>query len=194
MATKMTIEEARQQFALHEQGAIEARSKISQIQREMRAHEQIAEGLALLFPQLKAEVERKERDARSRARAVAIEVTEAAGRHNGAGESSAPRLPPPVGESAPPNGVRTAEMEVPKGLSALRLILRKFHRDEFLTSASIHKEMVDRGWTDDSDNAAAAVRASLNRAVKTGSVVKRQANGREMEYAWGTPQTAAACA
>jgi hypothetical protein len=72
----------------------------------------------------------------------------------------------------------------PRGIAAVEAIFKEMP-DQWMSPAEYFAEMKGRGWVDShAENPEAAGRAALNRAHKLELVVKRQRDGRTVEYRW----------
>ncbi len=81
-------------------------------------------------------------------------------------------------EAPPPHNIH-----VLKGIEALRHVMEP-QVGVYFTAVEVHKAMMALGWVDGSENAAASIRTTINRAMKAGKVNKRVKDGRTMEYTW----------
>jgi len=161
-------EEAQRQYEYHRDWANRRRSQAVENERLASGHDAVAQELANLYPALA-----------SRSQDATRVVLSPEPPEPEPPEAGAPLLQAhaPVVVGAPPHETG------PRGGPALEALLSS-QPGVYYTSARIGEMLVERGWAGPGPEGRAAVRANINRAVRSGLMVKRPLDGHALEYAW----------
>jgi hypothetical protein len=150
--------EALRQFAHHMSERDRLQEVAQRARRDAAAHSQIMEGLARLYPSVMRAFREDATDRKSALeRSIAI---------------SRPSPVPFLNQLRPTTEVRLEEAR-PTGIAALKEVLIS-HRGEFFTASQIHELLAQENLINPGPNSLRVLRNTLNRAVKSGSVVRRE--------------------